>query len=99
MGQKWLALDSVALNTIVGALVLLKEVTIPTITPTIVWPQGNNQEGNIADPLTENWIKDLLSLALPIRTRPRFPHSQSLPSGSFYKLLILIHQRELGKSI
>ena len=28
-----------------------------------------------------------------IRTRPRFPHSQSLPSGSFHKPLILIHQR------
>ena len=28
-----------------------------------------------------------------IRTRPLFPHSQSLPSGSFHKLLILIHQR------
>ena len=24
-------------------------------------------------PLTENWIKDLLSMALPIRTRPSFP--------------------------
>jgi len=27
------------------------------------------------------------------RTRPRFLHSQSLPSGSFYKPLILTHQR------
>ena len=32
-------------------------------------------------------------MALPIRTRPSFPHSQSLPSGSFHKPLILIHQR------
>ena len=32
-------------------------------------------------------------MALPIRTRPRFPHSQSLTSGSFHKPLILIHQR------
>ena len=40
----------------------------------------------------ENLIKDLLSMAPPIRTRPRFPHSQSLPSGSFYKPLILLHQ-------
>ena len=28
-----------------------------------------------------------------IRTRPSFPYSQSLPSGSFHKPLILIHQR------
>jgi len=41
----------------------------------------------------ENWIKDLLSMALPIKARPRFPHSQSLPSGSFHKPLILVHQR------
>ena len=33
------------------------------------------------------------SMALPIIARPRFPHSQSLPSGSFHKPLILIHQR------
>ena len=31
--------------------------------------------------------------AWPIRTRPSFPLSQSLPSGSFHKPLILIHQR------
>ena len=32
-------------------------------------------------------------MALPIRTRPSFPHSQSLPSGSFHKPLILLDQR------
>ena len=32
-------------------------------------------------------------MALPIRTRPRFSHSRSLPSGSFHKPLVLIHQR------
>ena len=32
-------------------------------------------------------------MALPIRTRPSFPLSQSLPSGSFHKPLILLHQR------
>ena len=99
MGQKWLATGSVALSTTVRALILLKEVTITTITPTIVWPQANHQGGNIAGPLTENWIKDLLSLALPIRTRPRLPHSQSLPSGSFHKPLVLIHQRKWDKNI
>ena len=34
-------------------------------------------------------IKDLLSMTLPIRTRPSFPLSQSLPSGNFHKPLIL----------
>ena len=29
----------------------------------------------------------------PIRTRPSFPHSKSLPKGSFHKPLILIPQR------
>ena len=42
---------------------------------------------------TENWIKDTLSMALPIRTRLSFPHSEPPPSGSFHRPLILIHQR------
>jgi len=41
----------------------------------------------------ENVIKDLLIMALPTRGRPSFPHSQSLPSGSFQKPPVLIHQR------
>ena len=57
-------------------------------------PRSNNTEGTQHHPSTENWIKDLLSMALPIRTRPSFPLSQSLPSGSFHKPLILTHQRE-----
>ena len=44
-------------------------------------------------PSTVNCIKDLLSMALPIRTRPSFPLSQSLSSGSFHKPFILLHQR------
>ena len=42
---------------------------------------------------TESWIKDLLSMAPPIRARPRFPYSQTLQSGNFHKPLILIHQK------
>ena len=38
-------------------------------------------------------IKNLLSTAPPIRTRPSFPLSQSLPSVSFHKPLNLLHQR------
>ena len=39
---------------------------------------------------TENWIKGLLTTAPPIRTRPNFPLSQSLPFGSFHNPFILI---------
>ena len=72
---------------------LLREVTIIFITSTIVWPQVNSREGTQLYPSTENWIKVLLSMALPIRTRTSFPLSQSLPSGTFHKPLILLHQR------
>ena len=32
-------------------------------------------------------------MAPPIKTRPSFPFSQSLPSGSFHKPLTLLHQK------
>ena len=54
---------------------------------------SNNREGTQPHPSTENWIKDLLIIAPPIRIRPTFPLSQSIPSGSFHKALILLHQR------
>ena len=82
-----------ALSVAVHAWDLSKEVAIIFSTSTIVWPQVNNREGTQLHPSTENWIKDLLSMAPPIRTRPSFPLSQSLPSGSFLKPLILLHQR------
>ena len=59
---------------------------------TIVWPQVNSREGTHLHPSTENWIKDLLSMAPPIRTRPSFPLSQCIPSESFHKPLILLHE-------
>ena len=52
-----------------------------------------NREGTQPCPSKENWIKDLVSMVPPIRTKPSFPHSQSLPTGSFHKPLILLHQR------
>ena len=64
---------------------LSKEVAILFITSTTVG--SNNRERTQPCPSTENWIKDLLSMAPPIRTRPSFPLSQSLPSGSFISLL------------
>jgi len=61
---------------------------------TIVWPQVDSREGKQLHPSTENWIKDLMSRPLGlVRTRPSFPLSQSLPSGSFHKPLIFLHQR------
>jgi len=53
----------------------------------------NNREGTQPYPPTENWIKDLLIMALNIRERSRSLHSQSFPSGSFQKPLVFIHQR------
>ena len=69
------------------------QVIIIFITSTIVGLQVQQQGGNTALRSTENWIKDLLNTAPPIRTRPSFPLSQSLPSGSFHKPLNPIHQR------
>ena len=43
-------------------------------------------------PSTENWIRVLLSIDPPIRTRPSFLLSQYFPSGSFHKPLIILHQ-------
>ena len=64
-----------------------------SITFTIFGLSSNNREEIQPCPSTENRIKDLLSMAPPIRTRPSFPLSQSLSSGSFHKPLILLHQR------
>ena len=66
--------------------------TIIFTTSTIVCAQVKQQRGNTV-PSKENWIKDLLSMALPIRTRPSFSLSQSLSLGSFHKPLILLYQR------
>ena len=85
----WPAAGLGALSVTVHAWDLLREVAIIFITSTIVWPQVNSREGTQLHPSIENWIKNLLSMALHIRTRS----SQSLPSGSFHKPVILLHQR------
>ena len=73
MGQWWPAARLWALSVAVHSWDLLKEVTIIFITSTMVWLGGNSREGTQPHPATENWIKDSLSMALPIRTRPSFP--------------------------
>ena len=48
MGRQWPAAGSGALNTTVHAQILLKEVTITFIIPTIVSPQAKQQGENTA---------------------------------------------------
>ena len=51
VGQRWLAAGAEGLRAAVCAKVLLKEVAITFITPTIVWPQAKQQGGNTALPI------------------------------------------------
>ena len=88
-GTKWPAAGLGARTAAVHAWDLLREVTIIFITSTRVCCQVKSREGTQAHPSTENWTKDLLSMALPMRTRHSLPHNQSLPSGNFLKLLTL----------
>ena len=90
MGRWWPAVGSEALRVAVGAWDLLDEAAIFFITSTIAWPQVKQQGGNTAHPSTENWIKDLLSMALPIRTRPSFLLSLSHQKASISLLYLSI---------
>ena len=95
VGQRWTVVAGLgALNECSCACMgPFHQATIIFITSTIVWHQVNNREGTQPHPSIENWIKDLLNITLPIRTRPSFPLIESLLTGSFHKLLILLHQR------
>ena len=61
-----------------------RSLLLPLLLPTFGL-RANYKEGTQPHPTTENWIKGLLGMALPIRARP----SQSLPSGNFHSLLSL----------
>ena len=92
MGQWWPAAGLGALNVTVPAWDLLNEVTIIFITFTIIWPQVNNREGTQLHSSIENWIR--FTEHGPVhQNKTQFPLSQSLPSGSFHKPLVLLHQR------
>ena len=69
MRWQWPAAGSGALNKTARAQVPLKEVTIILITPTIIWPQAKQSKGTQPHQSTENWIKDLLSMAPRIHQR------------------------------
>ena len=66
LGRWWPPAGLGALKVAVHAWDLLKEVAIIFITSTIIWPQVNNREGIGPHPSTENWIKDLLSMAIAL---------------------------------
>ena len=79
-----------AVRAVVHAQDVLKEVTIIFLTSTLVSSQVKQQGGKTVPYINRNRITDLLSMALAIRTRPSFPHSQSLTSGSLQKPLVLM---------
>ena len=65
----------------------------PWIVGWVTSGQKTTKEGVPPHPSADNWIKALLSKALPTRARPSFSHYQSLPSGSLHKPLSLLLQR------
>ena len=77
VGQRWPAAGLGALSVAVREGDLLTEVAIMFITSTIIGLRSNNREGTQPHPSTENWIKDLLSMVPPIRTRLFPPQSIS----------------------
>ena len=89
MGRQWPASGLGTLSVAVCAQDLLNFTTI-NFTTSAIGLRSNNRKGTQFHLSTENWIKVVLSMAPNIRIRPSFPHCQSLPSGSFHQLLILI---------
>ena len=82
VGWLWPAIGLGALNVAVHAWDILKEAPIIFITSTIVWPQVNNREGTQPHPSTQNWIKDLSSMAHTseqdaISSSVRFSHQEA----------------------
>ena len=85
MGWQWPSMGSGALNTTVLGDQACWHKSFWRWLPLL--------EGILSCPSTENWMKGLLSMAPHIRTRSRFHHHHSHPSGSFHKPIIFIHQR------
>ena len=94
MGRWWPAAGLGALSAAVHAWDLSREVTIIFINSTKVWPQVNSREGTQLHESTANWIKDLLSMAPPIRTRPSFPLSLFPQEASISLLFFSIEGRQ-----
>ena len=82
-----------ALSAAVFAWDLLKEVTIIFITSTIVSLLQVKQQGsNTALPISRKLDLRFTEYGPAYQNKTQFP-PQFLPSGSFHKPLILIHQR------
>ena len=71
----------------------LLSYSVPAAQRGCLFTHPSQEHRVLVDRLLQNWITDLPSMALPIRTRPSFPVGQSLPSGSFHRPLSLLHQR------
>ena len=92
-GQWWPGAGPGALSAPVKAWDLLKDIPIIFITSTIVWPQVKQQRGNTALPINKKiGLKIYRAWPHPSELHPA-PPSQAVPSGSFHKPLILLHQR------
>ena len=92
MRQQWPAAGSGVLRAAVHAWDILKEAAIIFITSTVVWPQIKQQGGNIALSIKRKLDERFTELGPAHQNKTQFP-PQSLPSGSFHKPLILLHQR------
>ena len=81
------------LSAAVRAWGLWEEVAIIFIPSTTVWFQVEQQGGNTALPINRKLDQRFTEHGPTHQKRPRYLLSQSLPSGSFHKPLILILQR------
>ena len=68
---------------------LLKEVAITFITSTVALVSGQSTEREHSPANQQKIGLKVTEHNPPIRTRPSFPHSQSLPSGRLHKPFIL----------
>ena len=63
------------------------------ITSTRVWSQVKQQVRNTAPPINRKLDYRFTEHGPASQNNTQFPHSQSLPTESFHKPLILLHQR------
>ena len=93
VGHWWPAAGLGVLSARVCAWNLLKQVAMIFITSTIVWLLVKQQGGNTAPPINRKLDSRFTKYGPAHQKKTQFPLSQSLPSGSFKKPLILLHQR------
>ena len=79
VGWRWPAAGLGAQSVAVHAWDLLRDITIIFITSTIIWPQVNSRERTQLHPSTENFIKDLLSMAPPHQNKTQYPPQSVYP--------------------